>query len=129
MLEAWCEVISEQGAWDEAPELAARAARHASWAGEPPLALYATRLDGRAAAAGAEPERAIELLGSAADGFTALGAEWEAAVTGLELAGALMATGEDERARQLAEEVARVFDRLGSVRELRRVDELLGRPT
>ena len=40
-----------------------------------------------------------------------------------------MATGEDERARQLAEEVARVFDRLGSVRELGRVDELLGRPT
>ena len=86
MLEAWCEVISEQGAWDEAPMNAAELRAMPSWAGEPPLALYATRLDGRAAAAAAEPERAIELLGSAADGFTALEAEWEAAVTGLELA-------------------------------------------
>ncbi|MGZ8575153.1 MAG: hypothetical protein ACXWZC_14605 [Actinomycetota bacterium] len=73
------------------------------------------------------PERAVELLGSAVDGFTALGAVWEAAVTGLELAGELMRTGEDERGRRLAEEVARVFDRLGSVRELSRADELLGR--
>jgi len=127
ILEAWCEVISEQGAWDEAPELVRRAARHASWAGEPPLALCATRLDGRSAAARGAPERAVELLGSAVDGFTALGAVWEAAVTGLELAGELMRTGEDERGRRLAEEVARVFDRLGSVRELSRADELLGR--
>jgi class 3 adenylate cyclase/tetratricopeptide (TPR) repeat protein len=128
MLEAWCEVISEQGAWDEAPEMVERAARHASWAGEPPLALCATRLDGRAAAARGEPARAVELLGSAVDGFTALGAAWEAAVTGLELAGALTATGEDQRARGLTEEVVREFDRLGSVRELSRADELLGRP-
>ena len=129
VLEAWCEVIAEQGAWDEAPELVRRAARHASWAGQPPLALYATRLDGRAAAARGASERAVELLGSAADGFAALEAEWEAAVTNLELAGELMKTGEDERARGLAEEVARVFDRLGSVRELGRAEELLGRST
>ena len=85
MLEAWCEVISEEGAWDEAPS-SPRERRHASWAGEPPrLVCDASRRASRRC--GAEPERAIELLGSAADGFTALGAEWEAAVTGLELAG------------------------------------------
>jgi hypothetical protein len=94
ILEAWCEVIAEQGAWDEAPELVRRAARHASWAGEPPLALYATRLEGRAAAAQGAPERAVDLLGSAVEGFAALGAAWEAAVTGLDLAGQLMRTGE-----------------------------------
>lgn len=128
VLEAWCEVISEQGAWGEAPEMVERAARHASWAGEPPLALFATRLDGRAAAASGETERAIELLGSAADGFTGLEAEWEAAVTGLDLAHVLMSTGDAERARALAEETGRVFDRVGSVRERNRSDELLGRP-
>jgi hypothetical protein len=51
ILEAWCEVISEGAAWDEAAEVAARARRHAARAGEPPLALYAMRLEGRAAAA------------------------------------------------------------------------------
>ena len=81
-------MIAERGAWDEAPELVSRAARHASWAGQPPLALYATRLDGRTAAARGASERAVELLGSAVDGFAALEAEWEAAVTNLELAGA-----------------------------------------
>jgi class 3 adenylate cyclase/tetratricopeptide (TPR) repeat protein len=129
VLEAWCEVIAERGAWDEAPEMVGRAARHASWAGEPPLALYATRLDGRAAAARGESERSVERLTSAMDGFAGLEAAWEAAVTGLELARALMKAGEDERARGLADEVATVFDRLGSVRELSRTDELrAGRP-
>ena len=128
MLEAWCEVISEQGAWDEAPSSPReRAPCIVGGRASPRLVCDASRRASRRC--GAEPERAIELLGSAADGFTALEAEWEAAVTGLELAGTLVATGEDERARQLAEEVARVFDRLGSVRELGRVDELLGRPT
>jgi hypothetical protein len=66
-------------------------------------------------------------LGSAVEGFTALGATWETAVTGLDLAGQLMRTGEDQRAQGMAEEAARVFDRLGSVRELSRADALLGR--
>jgi tetratricopeptide (TPR) repeat protein len=127
ILEAWCEVIAEQGAWDEAPEVVERASRHAAWAGEPPLALYASRLEGRATAAGGSPERAIELLTSTAQGFGELGAVWEAAVTQLDLAGELLRTGEDLRARSLAEEASRVFDRLGSVRELGRVDDLLGR--
>jgi uncharacterized protein HemY len=128
VLEAWCEVIAEQGAWDEAPQIVERAASHASWAGQPPLALFATRLDGRAAAARGETERAIELLGTAADGFTGLEAEWEAAVTRLDLAQVLMDAGNDERARELAGELVAEFDRAGSVRERARVDELLSRP-
>jgi tetratricopeptide (TPR) repeat protein len=127
ILEAWCEVLAEQGEWDEASELVERATRHAAWAGEPPLALYATRLDGRASAAGGSPERAIELLASAAQGFGGLGAVWEEAVTRLDLGAELMRTGEDRRARAIVEDAARVFDRLGSARELGRADDLLGR--
>jgi len=128
VLEAWCEVISEQGAWDEAPQMVERAASHASSAGQPPLALFATRLDGRAAAARGETERAIELLGSAAEGFKGLEAEWEAAVTLLDLARVLMDSGNAGRAHELVEEHLEVFSRIGSVRERNRANELLGRP-
>jgi class 3 adenylate cyclase/tetratricopeptide (TPR) repeat protein len=127
LLEAWCEVISEQEAWDEAADLAERTARHAAWSGEPPLGLFAMRLEGRAAAAGGMPKRAAELLREAAEGFAELDSAWEAAVTRLDLARLLMAAAQTEAALPLAKEAGRVFDRLGSVRELRLAGELLGR--
>jgi class 3 adenylate cyclase/tetratricopeptide (TPR) repeat protein len=129
ILEAWCEVIAEGAAWDEAAEVAERARRHAARAGEPPLALYAMRLEGRAAAARDDPARAGELLSSAADGFRELEAIWEAAVTGLDVAHVLVTSGEDDRARSVAEESASVFEELGSVRELSLARDLLGDPT
>jgi class 3 adenylate cyclase/tetratricopeptide (TPR) repeat protein len=129
VLEAWCEVISEEGTWDEAPKLAEQAAAHAAWAGVPPLALFATRLEGRVAGAWGSSERAVQLLTSAIEGFTGLEAVWEAAVTGLDLAQVLAASDRVEEARRGAEVARPVFERLGSVRELARVDEVLGRPT
>jgi tetratricopeptide (TPR) repeat protein len=128
VLEAWCEVISEEGAWDEAAELAERTVRHADWAGEPPLRLFAVRLEGRAAAAGPTPERAGELLRRASEGFAGLDASWEAAVTRFELARVLMAVGQKEDAMRLAEDAAQVFDLLGSVRELGLARDLLAQP-
>jgi tetratricopeptide (TPR) repeat protein len=129
VLEAWCEVISEEGAWDEAPKLAEQASAHAAWAGVPPLALFATRLEGRAAAARGSSERAVQLLTSAIEGFTGLEAVWEAAVTRLDFAHVLAGSDRAEEARRAAEEARPVFERLRSVRELARVDEVLGRPT
>ena len=127
ILEAWCEVVYEEGAWVEAAEIVDRTARHADWAGEPPLALFATRLEGRAAAAAGEPDRAAELLRRAADGFAGLDATWEAAVTRLDLAHTLL--GADRSAAQLlARDAVQVFDRLGSARELKIAGELLARP-
>jgi class 3 adenylate cyclase/tetratricopeptide (TPR) repeat protein len=125
VLEAWCEVISEQGAWDEATDLAQKAASHAVWAGIPPLTLFAARLEGRAARAEGASDRAIDLLTSAAEGFMALEAIWEAAVTRLDLAHAFVASGRPEDARRTAEEALPVFDRLGSERERSRAEELL----
>jgi tetratricopeptide (TPR) repeat protein len=128
ILEAWCEVVSEEEAWEEATRIAGRAARHAAWAGEPPLALYAERLEGRAAVGGGDPERALDLLRSAAEGFSGLDAVWEAAVTRLDLARALVAMGETHRALGLAEDVLPIFERLGSMREIGVARDLLGRP-
>jgi hypothetical protein len=128
ILEGWCELLSEEGAWDEARVLAIRAAQHADRAGVPPLALYATRLEGRAAAGTEEIDRAVELLGAAADGFAELGAVWEAAVSRLDLAAVLLPAGRSYDASTLAGGAAQVFDRLGSVRELSRARDLLGQP-
>jgi tetratricopeptide (TPR) repeat protein len=129
VLEAWCEVISEEGTWDEAPKLAEQAAAHAARAGVPPLALFATRLGGRVAGARGSSERAVQLLTSAIEGFTGLEAVWEAAVTRLDLAEVLVASDRVEAARRAAEVARPVFERLGSVRELARADQVLGRPT
>jgi class 3 adenylate cyclase len=126
ILEAWCEVVSEERAWVEAAEIVNRTARHADWAGEPPLALFATRLEGRAAAAANELDRAAELLRRAADGFAELDATWEAAVSRLHLAHTLL--GADRSAAQLLlQDAVQVFDRLGSVRELSLAGGLLSR--
>jgi class 3 adenylate cyclase len=126
VLEAWCEVIAEEGAWAEAADIAARTAKHAAWADEPPLSLYATRLEGRAAAGTGDAERAVEVLRVSADGFTELGAVWEAAVTRLDLA-RILVHGQTDAARGLAEDAARVFEAIGSERELNLAGELSGR--
>ena len=127
ILEAWCEVVSEQGAWDEADAIADRAAAHASWAGEPPLALFAKRLAGRAAAARQELARADDLLAEAADGFDGLGARWEAAVTRLALGVVAHRMGGAARSRALAADAHEVFVRLRSLREVDLAVEVLGR--
>jgi class 3 adenylate cyclase/tetratricopeptide (TPR) repeat protein len=128
VLEAWCELISEEGVWEAAADLAERMKHHAEWAGEPPVALFATRLEGRAAAAGGMHERAAGFLRGAADGFAELEAVWEAAVTKLDLARVLVSAGNGEDAEPLAYGAAQVFQRLGSVRELGFARDLLGQP-
>jgi class 3 adenylate cyclase/tetratricopeptide (TPR) repeat protein len=127
LLEAWCEVISEQDAWDEAADVAERAARHASWAGGPPLGLFATRLAGRSAAARGDLELALDLLTGAAQGFEDLEAAWEAAVTRLDHSEALTAIGKVDAARRTAAETLPIFERLGSERERSRAEEIVGR--
>jgi len=124
VLEAWCEVIAEEGSWGAATDVADRAARHAVWAGLPPLALYSVRLQGRASAALGDSRRAVELLTSAGNGFEDLEAVWETAVSRLDLAEVLLTTGERDRGRELAERAASVFKQLGSMRELGRCEVL-----
>ena len=66
-LEALCEIAAARADWDEAPSLAA-AAREEAAAGELlSLPLFADRLEGRAAAASGDVERAAALLRRSAD--------------------------------------------------------------
>ena len=129
VLEAWCEVVAEEGAWGDAPAIIEQARSHATWAGVPPLELYAGRLQGRLTAATGDGELAADLLRIAADGFAGLEAEWEAAITRLELATVEASLGRATEARDRYEDVIPVFERLRSVRELDRASGLLTRLT
>jgi tetratricopeptide (TPR) repeat protein len=117
VLEAWSELLSEQRAWDEADATASEMAAHAAWAGEPPLAVFATRLSGRAAAGRLDLERADGLLADATEGFYALGARWEGAVSALDRSQVLISLGKEVDARTIAADAASVFERCGCVRE------------
>jgi tetratricopeptide (TPR) repeat protein len=129
VLEAWCEVVSEQRAWDEADPIAAEMSTHATRSGEPPLGVFAIRLTGRAAAGRADLERAETLLADAAKLFEELDARWEHAVTALDRAPVLTALGRHDEGRAIAADAATVFEELGSRRERARAHQLVGSST
>jgi hypothetical protein len=127
-LEALCEIVVAQGRWDDAAGLVA-AAREEGAGGElRSLAPVADRLEGRAAAASGDAAGAAELLERSAEGFAALEARWEEAVSRLSLAEVVVAT-DRERAEREARAALDVFERLGSVREEAQARALLATPT
>ena len=118
VLEARCDLVGEAAVWDEAEEVVSAARQEADWGEHLALSLFADRLEGRAAAAGGDLERAEALLRRSAEGFAGLGAPWEEAWSRLLLAEALDSGDEAEAALP-------VFERLGSVQELKRARALL----
>jgi class 3 adenylate cyclase/tetratricopeptide (TPR) repeat protein len=124
-LEALCEVIALQGSWDDAPGAIEEARRWSEGRGLEALSLFALRLEGRAALAKSEGERAGRVLSDAAAGFDRLEAAWEAAVTRLDLARARIQSGRPEEARDHLASIVPLFDRLRSLRELVQAGELL----
>jgi hypothetical protein len=118
VLQTWCELIAEEEAWDRAKEVARDARAHADASGAATLTLFADRLEGRAALSGGDTAQALGLLGRAASGFRDREAIWEAAVTEVELAEALIGSGRPDEAEQTLEHAVPVLERLGSVREL-----------
>ncbi|HET8526623.1 MAG TPA: adenylate/guanylate cyclase domain-containing protein [Actinomycetota bacterium] len=117
VLEARCEIAAQQEAWDEVPELLHASWTHAQEAELLALPCYADRLEGLAARAGGDRERASELLHRALTGFTELDARWEAARTALALAGVHADEGRAEAARELLADARPVVDRLRCVLE------------
>jgi class 3 adenylate cyclase len=111
-----CELVADDEAWGEAPELAARANEHAEAAGLLALPAYAHRLEGRAALARGDDEAAIGALRRSVDAFAALDARWEWACTVLELAGAGVV---DDLGK-----AQDVLERTGALRELGRAAAL-----
>jgi hypothetical protein len=125
LLQARCAVVELEGNWDRAPALAVTALAHATEAGLLALPLFSGRLNAIVALANGDDAAGIEALGAAARGLHDLGAEWEAARADLALAEALRARSEASAVRALLDRSIRTFQRLGSVAELQRAQELV----
>jgi class 3 adenylate cyclase/DNA-binding SARP family transcriptional activator len=114
-----CEIAAARADWAEVPRLAADARGEAEECGLLALPLVVDRLEGRAASAAGDAERAAFLLGRSADGFRELEAPWEEAWSRLLLGEALLPHDRGVAEADLAEALA-TFERLGSVREAER---------
>jgi class 3 adenylate cyclase len=126
VLEARCDILAEEGAWDDVPQLVAEARGHAEEAGLEALYTYADRLEGGRAIAEGDLDRAIPLLTGARDGFVRLEARWEEARARLALAEALSVTRDLEGARKELSVASAVFEELSSGRELAAARVLAG---
>jgi hypothetical protein len=126
-LEVRCSVLAEEGTWDEAGAVADEARRLARAARLRTLALHADRLEGRARAAGGEPEGAVAPLERARAGFARAGAAWEVAVTELALGEAFAQLGRADPAAHALTRAAETFERLRVPRERERAEAALGR--
>jgi hypothetical protein len=124
-LEAEGELLAARGAWDEAPVKLAEMRAHAAAADSPALVTFADRLEGRALLARGDAVDAATLLEQAVAGFADLGAVWERAITELDLARVLAASGRAQQAAEVAAAAAATFEQLGCTRDLARARSML----
>ncbi len=122
--ESETELLAATGRWEEVPSLLLEVRRHAEVSPAPSLGGFADRLEGRAALAAADPARGISSLEAASARFAELEVPWERAVTDLELAEALIASGRGPEARALVASAVSTFENLGAVGHLERARSL-----
>ncbi len=125
IMEARVDLVTAQQAWGEAPDLIAGARSHAAKAGLIALPSFCDRLEGRVALAAGDASTAVASLGRATEGFTRIGAIWERARTERSLAAALLEAARTDEARDTVMSALTAFRGLGSVRDVRRTEELL----
>ena len=125
MLEARCELIAAEGAWEEVDGVAAEARAFAREAGLKALGACVDRLQGRAALAAARSEDAVKRLKKARSAFAAMGARWDTACADVDLAHALAAAERVADARRQLKLAEPVLQELRSTRELLACRELL----
>ena len=113
--EARCDAILASGEWERAAEVAAGARAHTAAGGSPSVTAVADRLEGAAALAGGEAERAVVLLTAAGREFDDLGMNWEAARTRRLLAVALARAGQPDQAASEQAAAALTLGALGVV--------------
>ena len=77
VLEARCELIRSEAAWESAPSILAESRAFAEAGGVPVLGFFADRLEGHALLATGDAARAVPLLLNARDGFSAHEARYE----------------------------------------------------
>jgi len=123
-LEAWADLVAAEGAWDEAAYVVGQARDWASRTGLLLLPAVADRLEGQAALAAGEPERATELLELARATFTSLEAPWERARTELSLAQAYLASGRGAEVAKTAQAALETFTALRAPVEIEQATTL-----
>ena len=128
-LEAWANLVAAEGSWDEAPAIVAEARDWADRTGLLFMPGIADRLEGQAALAAGEPERAARLLERAQDTFTRLEVPWERARTELSLTRAFLAAGRETAATAKAATAAKAafetFSALGAPVEIEHATALV----
>ena len=116
-------VMSELGWFDRADGFLRDSRSYAEGAGLLALPAHLDALEGRAAAARGDAGASERLLRSARDTFVDLGCRWEAARAELALA-ELAAASHPEQAQGWLSTAGPEFERVGSLREIRRAWEL-----
>ncbi|MFL5737320.1 MAG: adenylate/guanylate cyclase domain-containing protein [Actinomycetota bacterium] len=111
MIEARCELVAAEAAWDDVPGVVQEAREYAERGGLKALVPFADRLEGLAAIASGRIDEGLDALRRSRDGFRDLGAIWEKARTELWLSEA-----DPNAAGDAAMSAAEIFDRLGCTR-------------
>ena len=122
--EALCHVLAEAERWDQASEEGPMIRAYAERGGMNSIPWAVDRMEGRAAHAAGDHERAAEFLSRSASGFASLSAVWDEALSLLFLGETLLALGRREEASDALGRAAPTFERLGAGRELSRSREL-----
>jgi hypothetical protein len=112
VLEARCELVRAEGAWETVPSVLAESRELAATGGLLILGLFADRLEGHALLQTGDPTHALDLLLGARERFAAHHAPYERARTEMLLADAFRALGRADEATAVAEEAQREFERL-----------------
>jgi class 3 adenylate cyclase/tetratricopeptide (TPR) repeat protein len=109
-LEAESELVATAGAWDRMTDLVAEMRRHAEVGDAPSVAVFADRVEGRAATAAGDGDDAARSLERAITGFETLGVPWERALTELDLARVTSAAGRTDESKALVARAAATFE-------------------
>jgi class 3 adenylate cyclase/tetratricopeptide (TPR) repeat protein len=123
--EAECDLVAVEQDWDRVPTILEEARAAAEIGRLMALPAFADRLEGRWHLAGDRVDRASELLQRAREGFDRIEARWETARTDMDLARALRAMDQPERARPVLDGAAAVFEELSAHRQLAEAQQLL----
>ena len=115
VLEAKCELVRAEAAWERSPVVLAESRAFAEKGGLDILGIFADRLEGHALLVDGDPSHALDLLVRARDGFAEHAAPYESARTEVVLAEALRALGRPDEAAAAAQEAQREFERLGVI--------------
>jgi class 3 adenylate cyclase len=124
---AACDLLPLEQDWAAARDLLPLMRRIADEGEVHPLAWFADRLEGQMEADQGDLDQAILLLRASADGFGTLGAVWEEAYSNLLLAETIGKEGRPELYESRLVSALATFQRLGSVTEVSRAEEQLGR--